>query len=98
MWVSKLEGWLPSHPAIAVTLEFQKNFIPIEHTLREVLHTQGYEVASGSFSIRSSNEKLEWHFVIIAFSKNSGATMNEIANNLSTLEGVENFSLSHARN
>ncbi len=98
LWVSKLEGWLPSHPAIAVTLEFQQNFIPIEHTLREVLHAQGYEIASGSFSIRSSNEKLEWHFVIIAFSKSSGATMNEIANNLSTLEGVENFSLSHARN
>jgi putative Mg2+ transporter-C (MgtC) family protein len=98
MWVSKLENWLPSRPAIAVTLEFQKNFVPLEHTLREVVYSHGYEVAAGSFSIRSSNEKLEWHFVAIAFSKNSGAAMNKLASGLSTLEGVEDFSLSHARN
>ena len=98
MWVSKLESWLPSRPAIAVTLEFQKNFVPLEHTLREVVYSHGYEVASGSFAIRSSNEKLEWHFVAIALSKNSGSAMNELASGLTTLEGVEDFSLSHARN
>ena len=98
MWISKLESWLPSRPAIAVTLEFQKNFVPQESTLREVVYSNGYEVASGSFAIRSSNEKLEWHFVAIALSKNSGVAMNELASGLSTLQGVENFSLSHARN
>lgn len=98
MWISKLESWLPSRPAIPVTLEFQKNFVPQEHTLRSVVYSHGYEVASGSFTIRSSNGKLEWHFVAIALSKNSGATMNKLANSLSTLEGVEDFALSHARN
>ena len=98
MWISKLESWLPSRPAIAVTLEFQKNFVPLEHTLREVVYSNGYEVASGSFAIRSSNEKLEWHFVAIALSKNSGVSMNELASGLTTLQGVEDFSLSHARN
>jgi len=98
MWISKLESWLPSRPAIAVMLAFQKNFVPQEHTLREVVYSHGYEVASGSFAIRSTDEKLEWHFVAIALSKNSGAAMNELASGISTLEGVENFSLSHARN
>ena len=98
MWISKLESWLPSRPAIAVTLEFQKDFVPQEHTLRGVAYSHGYEVASGSFAIRSSNGKLEWHFVAIALSKNSGAAMNKLANSLSTVEGVENFALSHARN
>lgn len=98
MWISKLESWLPSRPAIAVTLEFQKNFVPQENTLREVVYSNGYEVASGSFAIRSSNEKLEWHFVAIALSKNSGVSMNELASGLTTLQGVEDFSLSHARN
>jgi putative Mg2+ transporter-C (MgtC) family protein len=98
MWISKLESWLPSRPAIAVTLEFQKNFVPQESTLREVVYSNGYEVASGSFAIRSSNEKLEWHFVAIALSKNSGVSMNELASGLSTLQGVEDFSLTHARN
>jgi putative Mg2+ transporter-C (MgtC) family protein len=98
MWISKLEGWLPSRPAVAVTLEFQKNFVPHEHTLRNLIYSNGYEVASGSFAIRSSDGKLEWHFVAIALSKDSGAAMNELASGLSTLEGVENFALSHARN
>ncbi len=98
MWISKLEDWLPSRPAIAVTLEFQKDFVPQEHTLRDVAYAHGYEIATGSFSIRSSDEKLEWRFVAIALSKSSGAAMNELASGLSTLEGVEDFSLSHARN
>jgi putative Mg2+ transporter-C (MgtC) family protein len=98
MWVSKLENWLPSRPALSVTLGFQKNFVPQEHTMREVVHSHGYEIASGSFAIRSSNEKLRWHFIAIAFSKNSGVAMNELASGLSTLEGVEDFSLRHARN
>jgi len=98
MWISKLESWLPSRPAISVTLEFQKNFIPQEHTLSQVVYSHGYEIATGSFSIKSSNEKLEWHFVAIAFSKNSGVAMNELASGIGTLEGVEDFALSHARN
>jgi putative Mg2+ transporter-C (MgtC) family protein len=98
MWVSKLESWLPSRPAIAVNLEFQKDFVPHEHTLRNVVSAHGYEVATGTLSIRSSNNRLEWHFVAVALSKNSGASMNELASGLSTLEGVEDFSLAHARN
>lgn len=98
MWVSKLESWLPSRPAIAITLLFERNFVPQENTLREVVYSHGYEVATGSFSIRSSDDKLEWHFVAIALSKNSGVPMNELASGLSTLHGVEDFSLAHARN
>ncbi|MDO8988779.1 MAG: MgtC/SapB family protein [Sideroxyarcus sp.] len=98
MWISKLENWLPSRPAIAITLEFEKNFVPQENTLREVVYSHGYEVATGSFSIRSSSEKLEWRFVAIALSKSSGSPMNELASGLSTLQGVEDFALSHARN
>lgn len=98
MWVSKLESWLPSRPAISVTLEFQKDFVPQENTLRDVVYTHGYEIATGSFSIRSSNDKLEWHFVAIALSKSSGVAMNELASGLSTLHGVEDFALAHARN
>ncbi|MGE5758513.1 MAG: MgtC/SapB family protein [Sideroxydans sp.] len=98
MWISKLESWLPSRPAISVTLEFQKDFVPQEHTLRDVVYANGYEIAAGSFAIRSNNEKMEWHFVAIALSKDSGVAMNELASGLSTLQGVEDFSLSHARN
>jgi putative Mg2+ transporter-C (MgtC) family protein len=98
LWISKLENWLPSRPAISITLEFQKDFVPQEHTMRDVVYTQGYEIASGSFSIRSTDNKLQWHFVAVALSKDSGVPMNELASSLSTLHGVEDFSLAHARN
>jgi putative Mg2+ transporter-C (MgtC) family protein len=98
MWISRLENWLPSRPAVAVTLEFQKNFVPQEATLKEVAYSHGYEIAMGSFSIRANNEKLEWHFVAIAITKNACVSLNELAGGLSTLDGVENFALSHARN
>ncbi len=98
MWISKLESWLPSRPAMSVTLEFQRDFVPLEHTLRDVVYTNGYEIAPGSFSIRSNNNRLEWHFVAVALNKSSGAAMNELASGISTLQGVENFSLAHARN
>ena len=98
MWISKLENWLPSRPALSVTIEFEQNFVPQLQTLSEVVHSHGYEIAVGSFAIRSRNEKLEWHFVAIAFNKNSGAAMNDLANGLSTLQGLEDFSLTHARN
>lgn len=97
-WGSKLEGWLPSRPAITVTLDFQKDFVPQEHTLRDIAYTHGYEIAGGSLTIRSSNDKLQWQFVALALGKNSGAPMNELASGLSTLQGVEDFSLAHARN
>jgi len=36
--------------------------------------------------------------VAIAITKDTGGTLNELAKGLSALQGVENFSLSHARN
>ncbi len=98
MWVSKLESWLPSRPAISVTLEFRKDFVPLKQTLRDIVYANGYEIAPGSFAIRSTNAKLEWHFVAIALNKNSGTSMNDLASGLSSLQGIEDFSLAHARN
>jgi putative Mg2+ transporter-C (MgtC) family protein len=98
MWISRLEGWLPSHPAISITLKFREEFLPSEETLNNFTRERGYEIAKGTFAINFNDSKLELHFVAIALSKDSGASMSELAGELSTLEGVENFSLSHARN
>lgn len=48
VWVSKLENWLPSRPAVAVVLQFKKGFVPSEQSLRERAVAHGYEIASGS--------------------------------------------------
>lgn len=98
MWVSKLERWLPSHPAILVILRFKEDFQPSENMLGNFVHERGYEIAKGSLSVSFKDGKLEWQFVSTALAKDSGTPMSELAGELTTFEGVESFSLSHARN
>jgi putative Mg2+ transporter-C (MgtC) family protein len=67
MWVSKLEAFLPSRHAIAITLKFHRDYIPNEDEVDLVMLDLGYETAKGSFTITSDNNKEEWHFVRIGF-------------------------------
>lgn len=98
MWVSKLEKWLPSRPAVLIVLQFQRSFVPNEETLRQLADRHGFEIASGSMSISSHEDQQEWRFVATALNNHCGSTMSQLSSGLTTLEGVENFSLTHARN
>jgi len=98
LWISRLEGWLPSRPAIAVRLQFRENFKPSEEALKHFAQRCGYQLAKGTLSINLKDGKPEWNLVAIALGKDSGAPMPELARELTVLDGVESFSLSHARN
>nr|WP_321269818.1 MgtC/SapB family protein [uncultured Tolumonas sp.] len=98
IWVSLLENWLPSHKALALTLQFSKEFIPLESTLRAKTIKCGYEISNESLSITLNKSQMEWRFVVIALSKNSGISLEDFGRELAQLEGLENFALSHARN
>lgn len=98
IWISKLEGWLPSRQAIAITLRFAPSFEVHEDALRRMALTHGYEIAGGSIAISCQDRKPEWRFVGVALSKKSGARLSALAHELMLLEGVESFNLSHARN
>jgi putative Mg2+ transporter-C (MgtC) family protein len=98
MWISKLEEWLPSRPAIAIVMQFKHDFIPNIEVLRRVARERGYIIADGSMSINYKDGKPEWHFVAVAIGKNKGAPMTVLAEELTNFEGVENYFLSHARN
>jgi len=98
MWVSKIEGWLPSRQAVAVTLRFRHGFSPQTAVLERLARERGYELAGGSLSIRFEGGQAEWHFIAIALGKNLGASMAELARELTIFEGVENFNLAPARN
>lgn len=98
MWVSRLEGWLPSRQAVAIFIRFKKNFSPRENVLRRLALERGYEVASGSIAISFQNEQPEWRFIAVAKSKETAAPISELARELTVFEGIENFSLTHARN
>jgi putative Mg2+ transporter-C (MgtC) family protein len=98
IWVPKLAGWLPSRRAVSITLRFKHDFAPTEDRLRRAALERGYEIAGGSITISVQNGKAEWQFVAFAFSKASGASISELARELTLFEGVESFQLSHARN
>ena len=98
MWVSKLQNWLPSRQAVAVVLQFKKGYAPSEAGLRERALIHGYEIASGTLSINFKDGMPEWKFVAIALGKGKGTTMTDLAQELTSFDGVENFFLSHSRN
>lgn len=96
--VSRLESWLPSRPAVAITMGFRPSFVPRDDVLRRVALERGYEIAWGSLRIEEREGRPVWHFVAISLGKGKGSSMPDLAQELSRFEGVEHFNLSHARN
>lgn len=97
LWGARLEQWLPSRPALAVSMRFRPGFHPREETLRSIARERGYDLASGSLSISHQNGQAEWHFVAIR--RNShGTALSMLAEELAGFEGLDSFSISHARN
>lgn len=98
IWVPKMTSWLPSRQAIAIVMRFKPGHSPTESVLREAAVKRGYEIAPGSISISMANNKTEWHFVAVAFSKSSGAPISELALEMEKFDGLESFNVAHARN
>ena len=98
IFISRLEQWLPSRHAVAITVRFKREYVPNEPDLRRVMLERGYEVAGGSLMIGSDGGLQEWRFVALALSKRSGSTLPELAAELSVFLGIDSFKVSHARN
>lgn len=97
MWMSRLENWLPSHPAVSIVLRFRKGFDAREDVLRRVAAERGYDIAGGTLTINFQDGCAEWRFVAVS-QGGRRALIPELARELTTFEGVEQFHLSHARN
>ena len=98
IFLSKLEAWLPSRHAVAITMRFRQDFMAREDALRAMVMKRGYEIAGGSMAIGSDQGVQEWRFVVIALSKRSGARLADLATELGAFEGIASYQLSHARN
>ena len=98
MYLTKLEKWLPSRHAVAITMRFRAGFLPDEKELRAMALARGYEIAFGSLMVSCEAHKQEWRFVAIALDKHSGAPLTALAAELNAFEGLDGFQLTHARN
>lgn len=96
--VSKLEKYLPSRHAVAITLTFKADYVPQEDGLRLAALERGYDIAGGTIAINFFNGRPEWRFVAIGLDKDKVAKISDLARELTAFEGVESFQLSHARN
>ena len=98
IYLHKLEAYLPSRHAIAITMRFKPDYVPLESTLRRVALERGYEIAGGTLSISAAEGEQEWRFVAIALSRKSGVSLSHLATELARFDGINSFQLSHARN
>jgi putative Mg2+ transporter-C (MgtC) family protein len=98
IYLHKVEAFLPSRHALAITMRFKKDYTPHESTLRGMALERGYEIAGGTLAIGASDGAQEWRFVALALSRKSGAPLSALAEELAKFEGVDSFQLSHARN
>jgi len=98
IYLSKIEAWLPSRHAVAITMRFKKDYIPREDALRRIALERGYAIAGGSLTIGSTHGMQEWRFVALALSKKSGAPLPALAAELASFAGIDSFQISHARN
>ncbi len=98
MWGSKIEILFPAHYAVAVNLQFSKDFIPPEEELREFFTKNGYKMARGSFSTVARLGQYEWRFIIVSVGRNISTPLVALNQLLSGMHGVDACHLSYSRN
>jgi putative Mg2+ transporter-C (MgtC) family protein len=98
MWISRLETWLPSRQAVAVTLRFRPGFAPSEAALCQMAAGRGYDIASGTIAIECNDGVLQWSFVAVARNRQKMMPISELSQQISRFDGVTDFQLNYARN
>lgn len=98
MWISRLETWLPSRQAVAITLRFRPGYTPEEAALRRTATASGYEIAAGTIAIALQEDIFEWSFVAVAHNRQKMAPLAELSRELARFDGVTGFQLNYARN
>ncbi len=98
MWISRLETWLPSRQAVAITLCFKPGYQPVQAELQKMASERGYDIAPGTIAIERRNDVLQWSFVAVARNRQRMVPITELANEIQRFGGIESFQLNYARN
>lgn len=98
MWVSKIEEWLPSRQALAVTLRFEPGFEPQDSALRHMANARNYDIINGSVVIAMQDGGYTWSLIAVARSRQKMTPLPELGAEIGKLPGVKSFNLAYARN
>ncbi|MFZ6691706.1 MgtC/SapB family protein [Undibacterium sp. SXout20W] len=96
--VYRLEMWLPTQSAIAITLRFKKGYQPKEAALVAMAKERGYVLMTRTLCISNNEHGHEWRFVAVAENKHAAKSISELSLDIEKVEGVESFQLAHAKN
>ncbi|MCM8596313.1 MgtC/SapB family protein [Accumulibacter sp.] len=97
MWGTRIAEWLPSHPAVSVSLRFTRNSSPSLDSLRSWTRQWGYEIAEGSLTIAGAGGLAEWRFVATVVDRRVAMSIADLAGEVARIDGVEDFRLSFSR-
>jgi len=98
VWMSKLEAWLPSRQAVAMTLRFDAGYMPVESALRAMASERGFDIAGGTITITLGQGEQEWHFIAVARNRQKMVQISDLAAEMARFKGVKGFHLAYARN
>jgi putative Mg2+ transporter-C (MgtC) family protein len=98
VWVSKLEGWLPSRQAVALMLEFAPGVQVQQKALMDMAAARGYDLATGSIVISMNAGATTWNFVAVARSRRAMAPLSELAREIGQYPGIQRYNVAYARN
>jgi len=96
--VARLESWLPSRPALAFSVRFGEGRGPDEAMLRQMVRSKGYHLIGATLAVHYFDGRAEWRFVAVERRRGKSEPLARIAAELTAMDGVESFQLSHARN
>jgi putative Mg2+ transporter-C (MgtC) family protein len=98
LWGAKVESWLPSHPAVGLTLRFAPAVDPDVESLDSLLFHEGYQLARGSLSVAGAHGAVEWRCVVTAIHHRRASSLDKLSRALQDHPGVEGWSAAYARN
>lgn len=98
VWISKLEAWLPSRPAVAVMVRFEPGVLPEKSRLMAVADANGYSIAGGTLLVNFDKNAYTWHFIAVAHNRHVARPISDLSTSLGQYPGVQGFELAYARN
>jgi len=98
VWISKLEAWLPSRPAVAVAVRFDPGVYPDKARMSEVADANGYSIAAGTLVIHFNDNAYAWNFIAVAHNRHVARPISELCKSIGQYPGVKGFELAYARN
>lgn len=98
VWMHKLENWLPSRQAVAVTLKFKPGIRPAEAMVRSFADAHGFDMADGTVILSQDADRVTWNFIAVARSKKRMETLTVLGREIGKVEGLDGFHLAYARN